>query len=444
MRGEHRQTRWCALIGTNGISTWLPCVFAFCPQQTHRLLVEAEKGLGAEPFAFMGDDAIAKIAACLKDGKSRLDRGIVHSDIVRRHQGTDNPGDVGSAKAVESVEDPAEFAKRGQGNSDQFRFRQDPLGPGALDRIIFGYDANKNIGVSRDLHSSPAHPLAMISFISSIETGFRPSRFSMPKASEIRPWDCSAITSIRPLGSLWTVIFDPACTPRCCRISFRRVIWPLVVTVRVVIGTFLPNPTNVRKYHLTFKTAAGMLLTCLGSGPAAAQPISRDVARHAAIHPVGTPQDMQLWLSRVPVTRDFPPDFNETLSGEASLYIIEMTTAPGCLPCADLWGKLGQFSRHYHWQVRTISSQEAMLRSGRLGVPWVGHPVAWIRPVADADRIIPIAIGTDHGVNLARNAYLAAKMLTGVRPAVGLRAMARFTGIVGAVDRVGATVRSSR
>ncbi|HKY82572.1 MAG TPA: hypothetical protein VJM09_13990, partial [Sphingobium sp.] len=72
------------------------------------------------------------------------------------------------------------------------------------------------------------------------------------------------------------------------------------------------------------------------------------------------------------------------------------------------------------------------------------HPVAWIRPVADADRIIPIAIGTDHGVNLARNAYLAAKMLTGVRPAVGLRAMARFTGIVGAVDRVGATVRPSR
>ncbi|WP_150295334.1 hypothetical protein [Sphingobium estronivorans] len=187
-----------------------------------------------------------------------------------------------------------------------------------------------------------------------------------------------------------------------------------------------------------------MLLTCLGGGLASAQALSRDVARRAAIHPVGTPQDMRLWLSRVPVTRDFPPDFHEMLTGQAPLFIIEMTTAPGCLPCADIWGKLGQFSRQYRWQVRTISGQEAMLRSGRLGLPWVGHPVAWVRPITDPDRTIPIAIGTDHGVNLARNAYLAAKMLTGVRPATGLRAMARFTGIVGAIDRIGATVRPSR
>jgi len=72
-----------------------------------------------------------------------------------------------------------------------------------------------------------------------------------------------------------------------------------------------------------------------------------------------------------------------------------------------------------------------MLRSGRLGLPWVGHPVAWVRPVSDTNRIIPIAIGTDHAPNLARNLYLAGKMLTGVKPAVGVRGMAKFTGIMG-------------
>jgi hypothetical protein len=71
-----------------------------------------------------------------------------------------------------------------------------------------------------------------------------------------------------------------------------------------------------------------------------------------------------------------------------------------------------------------------MLRSGRLGLPWVGNPVAWVRPIADPNRMVPVAIGTDHSVNLARNTYLAAKMLTGVRVAVGVRAMSKFTGIV--------------
>lgn len=166
---------------------------------------------------------------------------------------------------------------------------------------------------------------------------------------------------------------------------------------------------------------------------AQARPPSRDDAMRAAIHPVATQTAMQNWLARVPVTRDFPADFAATLGQQAPLYIIEMTTTTACLPCADLWAKLGRFSRTYRWQVRTISGQEALLRSGRLGLPWVGHPVAWVRPLSDPDRIIPIAIGTDQPQNLARNAYLAAKMLTGVRPAVGLRAMAKFTGIVGAL-----------
>ncbi|QNG43602.1 hypothetical protein [Sphingobium yanoikuyae] len=164
---------------------------------------------------------------------------------------------------------------------------------------------------------------------------------------------------------------------------------------------------------------------------ALAQQADRDVARQAAIHPVSTAADMRLWLSRVPVTRDFPPDFETMLRGQASLYVIEMSTAPGCLPCGDLWTKLLAFRGRYGWQVRTLGPDEAALRSGRLGLPWVGNPVAWVRPLADPGRMVPIAIGTDHGANIARNAWLAARMLTGTRAAVGVRAMSKFTGIVG-------------
>ncbi|WP_242496072.1 hypothetical protein [Sphingobium cupriresistens] len=162
-----------------------------------------------------------------------------------------------------------------------------------------------------------------------------------------------------------------------------------------------------------------------------AQQVSREVAMRAAVHPVSTPADMRLWLSRVPVTRDFPPDFQTMLRSQASLYVIEISTAPGCLPCGDLWAKLQAFRTHYGWQVRTIGAQEAMLRSGRLGLPWVGNPVAWVRPLSEPNRMVPIAIGTDHEANIARNAWLAARMLTGARAAVGVRAMSKFTGIVG-------------
>jgi hypothetical protein len=174
------------------------------------------------------------------------------------------------------------------------------------------------------------------------------------------------------------------------------------------------------------------LLGMLSASPAFAQTDSREDAARAAIHPVASQAEMNRWLARVPVTRSFPPNFAEEMRGAGGAFIVEMSTAPGCLPCADLWPKLKDLGRRYGWQVRAIGADEAMLRSGRLGLPWVGHPVAWVRPAKDANRIIPIAVGTDHAPNLARNLYLSAKMLTGVRPAVGVRALSKFTGIVGA------------
>jgi hypothetical protein len=162
---------------------------------------------------------------------------------------------------------------------------------------------------------------------------------------------------------------------------------------------------------------------------------NRDQAASAAIHPIETEAEMRVWLARVPVTRDWPPDFAATLTNQAPVLKIEMTTTPGCVPCADLWIRLSALSRRYGWQLRTIDEREAMIRSARLGLPWVGHPIAWVRPAHDTIRTIPVAVGTDHAANLARNLYLAAKMLTGVRPAVGVRALAKFTGIVAPLQR---------
>ena len=177
-----------------------------------------------------------------------------------------------------------------------------------------------------------------------------------------------------------------------------------------------------------------MTATCLAViGPATwARSATREDARAAAIHPVVSTAQMQSWLARVPVTRDFPPDFAGSLRAFAPAFVIEMSTAQGCVPCADLWDRLGTLNRHYGWKIRTLSREDALLRSGRLGLPWVGHPVAWVRPVDDPSRMVPIAIGTDHAANLARNAWLAARMLTGVRAEIGVRALSKFTGIVGA------------
>jgi hypothetical protein len=175
----------------------------------------------------------------------------------------------------------------------------------------------------------------------------------------------------------------------------------------------------------------GVPTLMLSSLPAIARPPSRQDAQRAAIHPVADTRTMQAWLGRVPLTRDFPEDFHAALHGHGRAFIVEMTTAPGCIPCGDLWRKLSGLGARYGWHVRTIGNDEALLRSGRLGLPWVGHPVAWVRPDRDHTRVVPVAIGTDHAPNLARNLYLATKMLTGVRPSVGVRAMSKFTGIVG-------------
>jgi len=158
--------------------------------------------------------------------------------------------------------------------------------------------------------------------------------------------------------------------------------------------------------------------------------------------PVSSEAAMQRRLATVPATRDFPADLGLTLRAEASATVVEMSTQADCLPCADAWAKLMTLHRRYGLHIALLDRDEALLRSGRLGLPWLGHPMLWVRPVDAPTRTIPIAIGTDRIENLTRNLYLAVKMLGGVRPAVAVRGMARFTGIVGAPPAPpGATAR---
>src|SRR3546814_1893786 len=90
----------------------------------------------------------------------------------------------------------------------------------------------------------------------------------------------------------------------------------------------------------------GIVIGGLTVDPAGAQQVSQDASRRAAIHPVADPAAMQAWLSRVPLTRDFPPDFSATLKGDAPAFVVEMTTSPQCAPCADLWAKLQRSEEH--------------------------------------------------------------------------------------------------
>jgi hypothetical protein len=180
---------------------------------------------------------------------------------------------------------------------------------------------------------------------------------------------------------------------------------------------------------LTFEWA-GILLagTLLTSSAKAQQPMSREVALRAAIHPVSTLPEARAWLARVPVTR-----LSARLRGRAARAGITLRDRDehgiGCIACADLWESCSRYERTMAGRFGRLALRRPCCAPGDLGF-WVGNPVAWVRPIADPNRMVPVAIGTDHSVNLARNTYLAAKMLTGVRVAVGVRAMSKFTGIV--------------
>lgn len=410
-------------------------------QQARRLPVKAQEMIAAQPLTIMRDHTIGKVAPPLEQGKPGLHRLAVQRNVRSIKQEPDRSRDLRPCKSIGLAEHPTEFTKRGKRDRHQLRVLRQISREHALCGTIERRRPDEQIGVHNGLHSWPAQPFSITAFISSIVIGLWPSRFSEPKKSERLPAGRSARMRTSPFGNFSNRILSPGRTPRCRSNSPRSVTWPFALTVMAFITLFL-SVAKVMDFFLTFKrhwcsVPMIALSTCLTPAHATSARISSQTTAHAraaaaAIHPVTDSAMMNRWLKRVPRTRDFPEDLVATLRSQAPLYVIEMSTAPGCLPCADLWAQLQRLRSAYGWQIRTIAGQDAYLRSGRLGLPWVGHPVAWVRPRGDQQRVIPIAMGTDHAPNLTRNLYLATKMLAGVRPAVAVRAMSKFTGIVGA------------
>lgn len=406
--------------------------------QLHGLPVEAREGFSTEPPAHMGGKPIGKIAPRRNEGQARFHRCGIDRYIVRSHQPLDGTGYFALSKAIDLAQDPGEFAQSKKRQGNEFGLQKNPLSSLGLGRVIFCDDPHEDIRVGYNPHHRPAPPFAMDSFMSSTDTGRCPSRFSIPTTSEILHLPLRARSRISPLGDFSTSICSPGCTLRCWSRFYFKVIWPFAVTVRpvsgvrAVISQFRGCSLQVRQFCLAFT------IGCFALWPVPAWSSPNDTrsegdvaAKQSAIHPVATPLELAAWLARIPITSVFPPDFTDTLRGQAPAFLIETSTSPGCLPCADLWAKLGELRDLYGWRISTLNREQAMLRSGRLGLPWVGDPVVWVRPIGDEQRTIPIAIGTDRLPNLERNIYLAVKMLSGVRTNIGVHAMAKFTGLIG-------------
>src|SRR5262249_48895174 len=169
-----------------------------------------------------------------------------HCHIAGIDQTPNRFSDLSRRNLVTLRQHPYEFAERRNRDRDEFGFLQRRLCNLALFCVVVGDGPDQDISVGSNLHRLPAQPRAAILFISSIDSDERPCRFKMPKASAILPVGRAAVTSIRPFGSLFTVIFSPGCTPRCSSTSLRKVTWPLAVTVSVVISG-LRFPATVRQ-----------------------------------------------------------------------------------------------------------------------------------------------------------------------------------------------------
>src|SRR3546814_7873764 len=86
------------------------------------------------------------------------------------------------------------------------------------------------------------------------------------------------------------------------------------------------SPYLQGEFSMLARCASALSMSILVISPGMAQTVSREDAARAAIHPVGTTAAMNHWLSRVPVTRAFPPDFTEELRGRSSARSEEHTS----------------------------------------------------------------------------------------------------------------------
>src|SRR6185436_14562025 len=191
--------------------------FALGVHQPDGLFVEGDESICTKPISLVGNRAVGEISARVKHDQAGLGRGAIDDNVRAVEQAPNGTCDIAWPNFI-ALQHPNQFAKGRYRQRDSISFAESHLGGLALRGIIFGQCSYQNVGVRGDLHRLPAHPRAMIRFISSIERD-RPFLFAFrePKTSDILPAGRAALTSIRPSGSLLTEILSPGCTPRCSR-----------------------------------------------------------------------------------------------------------------------------------------------------------------------------------------------------------------------------------
>src|SRR5439155_12747718 len=102
---------------------------------------------------------------------------------------------------------PDKFAEDGQRDRNELGRPQQFAGEFLLLGIVADRSTHQNVGIDGDPQSSPAQPFSIISFISSIVSGFVPGRFRSPMKFSIEPAGSAARNSSRPFGSRSTSIF---------------------------------------------------------------------------------------------------------------------------------------------------------------------------------------------------------------------------------------------
>ncbi len=100
----------------------------------------------------MGDDAIGKIAACIKDCKTGVDGGAIHGDVGRIDESNDRCSDLFASEIVDAVENPDKFAEAGRGYGDRFGALEEFCCCIGLFAVIAHGGADEHVGVGGDLH----------------------------------------------------------------------------------------------------------------------------------------------------------------------------------------------------------------------------------------------------------------------------------------------------
>lgn len=229
--------------------------FAVPLLRLNSLFVEAHKGFGTKPSAFMRNNPVGKVTPGIQKCETRFHGLHINLRALARNQRPNRRSNPFVASVIAFEHHPHELAQGRKRQRDQIGSRQCLAGNGRLYLLILCGVLKKNIGICGDLHGSPTQPVDAISLISSIDSGFRPSCFSMPNASAILPVGLTARILTSPPGSVSMVTFSPGLMPRCLSNSFRKVICPLAETVIAFIQQILSS-ARARANRLTFKGEA--------------------------------------------------------------------------------------------------------------------------------------------------------------------------------------------